>query len=216
LTISGTGTLNISNATNGIFASKNITIKSGIISASSIQARGGGITIDGGKVNLTGNITASDGQVTINKGEINANRISAKDIVIVNGTVIANIYGTNLVEIKGGDITSNNGMYVEIYKTLEISGGKVTINGTLDANCWIYFSGGEITITDGIYGGQGSLNVTGGNINVTGNIGKALSMSNGTMYVDGTIGAVMDSRVSGGTLTIKGQLYSGWSSVYIS
>ena len=216
LTISGTGTLNISNATNGIFASKNITIKSGTISASSMQARGGGITIDDGKLNLSGNITASDGQVTINKGEINANRISAKDIVIVNGTVIANIHGTNLVEIKGGDITSNNGMYVEIYKTLKISGGKVTINGTLDANCWIYFSGGEITITDGIYGSQGNLSVTGGNINIVGGIDKALDMSNGTMCVEGNIGGVMDSRVSGGTLTIKGQLYSGWSSVYIS
>ena len=216
LTISGSGTLSIANATNGIYATKNITVKSGTLSASSMQARGGGITIDNGKINLTGNVIANDGQVAINNGEINATRISAKDIVVANGTIVANVYGTNLVEIKGGNVTSNNGMYVEIYKTLKISGGKVTINGTLDANCWIYFSGGEITITDGIYGSQGSLSVTGGNINVVGGIDKDLNMSNGTMYVEGNVGDVMDSRISGGTLTIKGQLYSGWSSVYIS
>ena len=232
LIISGTGALNVSNTSNGIYATKNITIKSGNISAPSIQAKGGGVTVDSGKIELTGSISANDGQITINNGEIKATRIISKDITVNNGNINAYLYGTNLVEINDGKITSN-GLYVEIYKTLRINGGTIEIKSNdnytaVDANCWIYITGGtliiENTYSDGtmasrpyaIYGSQGTLNISGGNIKIKGNVDKDFTISAGTLEVEGTIGDTGTSYIRGGTVTVKGQIYSGWSDLSIS
>ena len=217
ITISGTGTLNISNATNGIFASKNITIKSGTISASSIQARGGGITIDDGNVNLMGNITASDGQVTINKGEIKSSTVTAKNILINKGLVDSKLSATLKIEVNDGELNSTSIRISNNDGVFNVTGGKVTINGEVNLSCDASFSGGEIDITDngGMYVYLG-LYVKGGNINIIGGIDGTLDMTGGTLYVDGNIGDFMDSNISGGTLTVKGEIYSGWSTIRIS
>ena len=214
LTIGGTGTINITNTTNGIYSTKNITIDSGTINAPSLQAGGGGVDINSGKIELTGDITANNGMITISNGEVNANRISAKDIVIEDGTIAAYIYGTNLVEINGGFIATT-GIHIDYHKPLVINGGTVVSSAGIDCDGYCQVTGGSITTQEQFYV-WGTLTITGGNINVKGGISGNITMSNGTVYVEGDIGSTSPSRISGGSLTIKGQLYSGWQEVSIS
>ena len=217
LTISGSGTLNIANATNGIYATKNITVTSGTISASSMQARGGGITVDNGKIDLTGSVIASDGQITINKGNIKSTTITAKNIIINNGLVDSKLTATLKIEVNDGELNSTNVRISNNDGVFNVTGGKVTINGEVNLSCDASFSGGDINVTDagGMYVYLG-LYVKGGNINVVGGIDGTLDMTGGTLYVEGNIGDVMDSNISGGALTVKGEIYSGWSTIRIS
>lgn len=212
VTVSGTGTLNISNATNGIFASKNATLKSGTIFAPSIQARGGGITIDDGKVNLTGNITASDGQITINGGETAANLISAKQIVVENGLITAGLSGSHSISLNGGKISASK-ISISLYEYMSINGGEITVDQGIVGGGYCTISGGKIISNSGF--SMQILTLTGGAVEINGSLSGALQMTNGNLFVDGNVGNVIQSYVNGGELTINGELYSGWNTVYI-
>ena len=87
-------------------------------------------------------------------------------------------------------------MYVKMYNVLRVKGGEVNViadNGTaLDTNCSINFEGGDITIESpegyGSSGSQNRFEVSGGTINIKGNIDKCMNMTKESSQLKATLG----------------------------
>lgn len=105
----------------GIYASNNITIRGGSVTARANSTSGNGI-------HSAGTITIKDGTVEATGGE--------------NG-----IYGS--LDISGGEVTATGGEN-GIYGPLTISGGEVTADGDqYGISGYLYIYGGEVTATGG-------------------------------------------------------------------
>ena len=226
LTVSGSGSLSCANVNTVAYASKDMDVTGTTITAvgddTLLKSNGGTITLDAANLMSDGKIQSAE-KIEIKGDTITSQTIESKTILLNGGTVNSNLSADALIEINDGVLNSTH-MYVKMYNVLRVKGGEVNViadSGTaLDTNCSINFEGGDITIEspDGyaISGSQNRLEVSGGTINIKGNIDKCMNMTKGKLTVEGNIGAVMDSYISGGEFTLKGQLYSGWSNISVS
>jgi hypothetical protein len=115
-------------------------------------------------------------------------------IVSTNGNVIVN------GDVKGSPSTGINGTN----RTLDISGGNLTINGNITptsvpsannstANCSVFFSGTTLTLNGNTEGGDGLAIVSTGTVNVTGTL-----VGGNSVFANNTI-----------TINVTGDVYAG-------
>ena len=191
LEIKGTGTLNASAEERAIYASTDLVISGGTVTAITndesngiaIQANGN-LSISRGTVTATSSpeaILASNGSVTISGGTVNATANGAnknaiyglKEVNISGGTVNATAKGTNGVAINGTGDQSQTGV--------TISGGNVTAvsekDDAISSLAGINISDGTVAATGKINGVFASVSISiGKNANLTA-IGETCALS---------------------------------------
>ena len=216
LVINGTGSLNISSTNNGITSKDDLKITGGTINITctndaieannSIAIADGNIKIDSKKDGLHAEYTedSSVGYIYIKGGTLN---ITATDDAI---------HATTIIQIDGGDITTNSKEGLEA-TYIQLNDGTINITATDDGmnagnksnkyETTIEINGGSLTIdmgrgdTDAI-DSNGNLYINGGTINITANSpfdydGKA-NYKGGKIIVNGEETNEITNQMMGG------------------
>ena len=153
LTISGSGSLDVTGSRWGLNVSRAVTIESGTIHAKGTSTSGDGIEFGGPMIINGGNVTADGGLYgivrnggsgaygfTINGGTVQA---TGED----SGIFLYDGYSEGHVDINGGRIEVSGGTYgIYNYRgSIDISGGVVVASGTLQASSGVVISPTEGT-----------------------------------------------------------------------
>lgn len=177
-TVSAQTSITYSGNGNFIFTFPNMIANNAALSCTYLNKTGSGTLTANGNIYSTG---APGGQT------IRA-IVSTLGNVIVNGNVL------------GSPVTTVNGTN----RTLDISGGSLTINGNVIptlvppatssvANCPVFFSGTTFTLNGNTLGGDGFCIVSSGTVNINGTLNCGLSV-----YANGAI-----------TINVVGDVYAG-------
>ncbi|MDE2603589.1 MAG: FecR domain-containing protein, partial [Bradyrhizobium sp.] len=143
----------------------------------------GGTIADNGTIDITGS-SKIDGGAALNDGHVTveAHQTLTLDNVTVTGTSFCDTASGAAIQIDGGD-------------TLKLSGVSITGGGFNVAANGLVQTSGDVTLTNASVANDGTLEVTGGKLTITGAGSVADSVANhgGTIQIDG--GAVLDLNV---------------------
>ena len=139
----------------------------------------------------------------------------------------------------GENIGELNAGYVHV-ENMKLIGGKVNVSKSLDADKNLNVRGGYISANGfticgdvNVSGGEidsvmrficyDNLNISGGNVRLQSNLsvgsginlsrGGDLNISGGTLEVAGNVESLLDSYISGGTVTVNGEFNNGTASI---
>lgn len=216
ITINGNGTLNVtSDKTSAIVGNDDVKLVSGTINATgakhaikgndTISVKDAVVTANAGKDGLH-----SDGNINIVGGNVNiANSnegIEATIINIAGGDTTVNAKDDGLNAASADSNTSEDPMAVDNNASLNISGGKLTVDSSgdaLDSNGGIYISGGETYVSGPTNDGNTAMDfgseavITGGTLIAAGSSGMVEAISEKSTQ------AVMTVNASSNSGTIK-------------
>lgn len=216
LVINGTGSLNISSTNNGITSKDDLKITGGTID----------ITCTNDAIEANNSIAIADGNIKINSKKDGLHAEYTEDssvgyIYIKGGTLNITatddaIHATTIIQIDGGDITTNSKEGLEA-TYIQLNDGTINIKATDDGmnagnksnkyEATIEINGGSLTIdmgrgdTDAI-DSNGNLYINGGTINITANSpfdydGKA-NYKGGKIIVNGEETNEITNQMMGG------------------
>jgi hypothetical protein len=204
LTIYGEGELAVNgDSKNGIKSKDDLKIKSGTLNVQAVNHA------------LVGNdsVHISDGTVIATSGDNTVKSSQTEDAE------------KGLIEIKGGTITlsSTSGQALNAERTLDISGGKVTVTNSYEAlqAFTINISGGELALTSsddainatGDYGTP-AINISGGTVSFMAG-GDGLDSNGNVTISGGTTTAIINSSADNEAMDLDGSLsYSGGTVIY--
>ena len=217
LTLNGTGTLTITSpAGHGIVGKDEVTITGGVYRITAAKCA----------IRANDSIAIADGTLTLTAGTDGLHAENDEDdtlgnLYIAKGTFTINAYddavhANALLQIDGGsfEITGAEGLeatYVKINDgEISVSASDDGVNAAQKSSAYtptVEINGGSLTITmgpgdtDGV-DANGSLIITGGTVNVTGqsafDIDGSISFTGGTVYVNGQQVSSIPTQTMGG------------------
>lgn len=224
------GTLDIGDGTTVTTSLGKNNISGGTVNVEANATLTGANTISGGEVTLKdgstleGTNTISNGKVNINTSNNSTatNTITGGDVIVGSGVLFS---GANTTLSGTGSLTVNSGATLSGLSSMSGNDSELNLVGAVVDNT-VNIAGGQTTISDKTTIAQGgSLNITGGTVNINQNItlggtqgsitgagtGGNLVMSGTNMTINGDMSGYQGSYTQdGGTIDIeKGSLFGG-------
>ncbi len=224
LVVQGTGALNTHTGMNElaeIQLSSTNTLNVGTTLSTKVAQNGATVNVNNGGVwQLTADRGTLDGAVVVNTG----GQLAGSDLVTENTmTVAGNVSYDSLTVQNGGKLVMQNGGTLDAAHAVTIANG-----GTLELNGVSFTNKAELT-DGGVVNAQGATIAGGAEIIATSGTGT-LSAGNGTLTVNGHIGAAAGATLrlegnrvdiyaanintGGGVLELSGNTYLGYRTAY--
>ena len=207
------GTLSAPVRAFGAYGESNYPVSNITITGGSVIATAGLAMNVGGNVTVKGNAIVKGTANTIYQGKAGPSKIIVDENAQVIATDIGAIYlaadsANASVEVKGGTVSATNGRAIR----KAVSNAIVTVSGGKVTSATETIGGWGAGAANGIYG---TLNITGGIVEATGNCAVALGQANATISGDAVITAASNTiwlnkdrttnlNINGGTISATG------------